>query len=239
MLGTIVGVPLSWVPLTAVPQRTALSHAFGGLAAGLVGIGKYYLFLHDGELTAFRTGAIVFEVALGLMTCTGSLVAAGKLQEILPTRPVTYPGQNFVNFTLIGAGVLIGILLVVNPAWTFLFPVLIVLSLAVRRDARDADRRRRHADRDLAAELVRRPGGRGDGLRAREQAADRRRCARRIVGPDPVDHHVPRDEPLVHQRAVRRVRPGRGGGGADRAAHGEVGDASRTPRRSSRTPTAW
>ncbi len=52
VLGTIVGVPLSWVPLTAVPQRTALSHAFGGLAAGLVGIGKYYLFLHDGDLTA-------------------------------------------------------------------------------------------------------------------------------------------------------------------------------------------
>jgi NAD(P) transhydrogenase subunit beta len=63
------------------------------------------------------------------MTCTGSLVAAGKLQEVLPTRPVTYPGQNFVNFALIGAGVLIGVLLVVNPAWTFLFPLLIVLSL--------------------------------------------------------------------------------------------------------------
>src|SRR6476661_6992667 len=92
VVGTAIGVPLSWVPLTAVPQRTALSHAFGGLAAGLVGIGKYYLFLHGGELTAFRTGAIVFEVALGLMTCTGSLVAAGKLQEVLPTRPVTYPG---------------------------------------------------------------------------------------------------------------------------------------------------
>ena len=129
VVGTLAGIPLSRVALTAVPQRTALSHAFGGLAAGLVGIGKYYLFLHGGELTAFRTGAIVFEVALGLMTCTGSLVAAGKLQEVLPTRPVTYPGQNFVNFTLIGAGVLIGVLLVINPAWTFLFPVLIALSL--------------------------------------------------------------------------------------------------------------
>ena len=130
VLGTIVGVPLSWVPLTAVPQRTALSHAFGGLAAGLVGIGKYYLFLHDGDLTPFRTGAIVFEVALGLMTCTGSLVAAGKLQEMLPTRPVTYPGQNFVNFALIGAGIAIGVALVVNPSLTFLFPILIVLALA-------------------------------------------------------------------------------------------------------------
>jgi len=130
VLGCIVGVPLSWVPLTAVPQRTALSHAFGGLAAGLVGIGKYYLFLHDGDMTSFRAGAIVFEVVFGLLTCTGSLVAAGKLQEVLPTRPVTYPGQNIVNFGLIGAAVLISIALVVNPELPYLFPILIALSLA-------------------------------------------------------------------------------------------------------------
>ncbi len=42
VIGVVGGVPLSWVPLTAVPQRTALSHAFGGLAAGLVGTAKYY-----------------------------------------------------------------------------------------------------------------------------------------------------------------------------------------------------
>ncbi len=40
--GTIVGIPLALVPLTAVPQRTALSHAFGGLAAGLVGTAKFF-----------------------------------------------------------------------------------------------------------------------------------------------------------------------------------------------------
>src|SRR6188472_3120766 len=57
VIGVMVGVPLSWVPLTAVPQRTALSHAFGGLAAGLVGTAKYMLWLHDGELTSFRTFA--------------------------------------------------------------------------------------------------------------------------------------------------------------------------------------
>ena len=41
--GFAVGIPLSKVPLTAVPQRTALSHAFGGAAAGLVGTAEYYL----------------------------------------------------------------------------------------------------------------------------------------------------------------------------------------------------
>ncbi len=97
VIGTAIGVPLSRVPLTAVPQRTALSHAFGGLAAGLVGTAKYFLWLRDGELTTFRMGAIGVEVILGYLTFTGSLMAAGKLQEIIPTRPMTYRGQNVVN----------------------------------------------------------------------------------------------------------------------------------------------
>jgi NAD(P) transhydrogenase subunit beta len=118
--GFIVGVPLSRVPLTAVPQRTALSHAFGGLAAGLVGTAKYYLWLGEspGELTPFRMTAIVAEVILGFLTFTGSLMAAGKLQEVkwIPQRPVTYPGQNVVNIGILGAAVTVGVLLVVQPA---------------------------------------------------------------------------------------------------------------------------
>src|SRR5438046_6019235 len=82
--GTVVGVPLARVPLTAVPQRTALSHAFGGLAAGLVGAAKYWLWWHGtgGTLTPFKSGAIALEVLLGFLTFTGSLMAAGKLQEV-------------------------------------------------------------------------------------------------------------------------------------------------------------
>ena len=80
LVGIVIGVPLSWVPLTAVPQRTALSHAFGGLAAGLVGTAKYMIWFQHGELTPFRTGAIVLEIILGYLTFTGSLMAAGKLQ---------------------------------------------------------------------------------------------------------------------------------------------------------------
>src|SRR5436309_12653921 len=101
VLGFAVGVPLSRVPLTAVPQRTALSHAFGGLAAGLVGTAEYYLRVSESpeHLTAFRMSALVAEVILGYLTFTGSLMAAGKLQEVkwIPQRPVTYRFQNVGN----------------------------------------------------------------------------------------------------------------------------------------------
>src|ERR671921_1901696 len=82
--GVAVGVPLSRVPLTAVPQRTALSHAFGGLAAGRVGPPQGHLLVGGGagKPIGFRVFAIVAEIILGYLTFTGSLLAAGKLQEV-------------------------------------------------------------------------------------------------------------------------------------------------------------
>ena len=136
LAGFVVGIPLSLVPLTAVPQRTALSHAFGGLAAGLVGTAKYYLWSSEGteNLTAFRMIAIIIEVLLGFLTFTGSLMAAGKLQEIkwIPQRPVTYPMQNVTNLGLLGVAALVGAALAINPAAPWgpsVFPIIIVLAL--------------------------------------------------------------------------------------------------------------
>ena len=123
-LGFVVGVPLSRVPLTAVPQRTALSHAFGGLAAGLVGAAEYFLWRGGSsgvEMTHFRMGALCAEVILGFLTFTGSLMAAGKLQEVkwIPQRPVTYPGQNVVNIGVLVMAVGLGVAVVLHPgaAW--------------------------------------------------------------------------------------------------------------------------
>jgi NAD(P) transhydrogenase subunit beta len=134
VVGFLVGVPLSWVPLTAVPQRTAVSHAFGGLATGLVGTAKFYLWQGEPEnLTAFRTFAIVAEVILGFLTFTGSLMAAGKLQEVrfIPQRPVTYPLQNLSNIGLLLVAVGCGVALVFQPvALSFLFPLIVALALA-------------------------------------------------------------------------------------------------------------
>ena len=129
-IGFGIGVPLSWVPLTAVPERTALSHAFGGLAAGLVGTAKYIMWRQQSQLTTFRTSAIALEVILGFLTFTGSLMATGKLMEIVPTRPITYRNQNLVNLLLlvvaVGSG---GYLAFVDPNYWPAYATLVAMSL--------------------------------------------------------------------------------------------------------------
>ena len=121
VVGTVAGLPLALLmPMTAVPQRTALSHSFGGLAVGLIGTCKYLLAMHAGGLETgaidhFRMGVISFEVLLGFLTFTGSLMAFGKLQEILPTRPITYKGQNVTNIGLLALAVLVGVYLTLRP----------------------------------------------------------------------------------------------------------------------------
>ncbi len=134
--GVAVGVPLSRVPLTAVPQRTALSHAFGGIAAGLVGTAEFYMrsASDPGWLTPFRMVALITEIILGYLTFTGSLMAAGKLQEVkwVPQRPVTYPGQNIINLLLLVSAVGVAVAITMHPgaAWApYVFPIIIVLAL--------------------------------------------------------------------------------------------------------------
>src|SRR5579864_3618685 len=99
VLGTIIGVPLGRVQMTAVPQRTALSHAFGACCVTLVGTAEFYL--RSPNIEPFMMAVLSMEVILGSLTFTGSLMAAGKLQEILPQRPITYRGQNFVNLGML------------------------------------------------------------------------------------------------------------------------------------------
>jgi NAD(P) transhydrogenase subunit beta len=137
-LGAAVGYPLAQVPLTAVPQRTALSHAFGGLAAGLVGTAKFFLYYgqkNEAALAPFIVVALVAEILLGFLTFTGSILAAGKLQEVkwIPQRPVTYPLQNVSNLALFALALALGVALVLHPLapWApWAFGGIILLSLA-------------------------------------------------------------------------------------------------------------
>ena len=77
VLGTVIGVPLGKVAMTAVPQRTALSHAFGALCVTLVGTAEFYL--RTPNVPKFMMSVLSMEVILGGLTFTGSLMAAGKL----------------------------------------------------------------------------------------------------------------------------------------------------------------
>jgi H+-translocating NAD(P) transhydrogenase subunit beta len=127
VLGTIIGVPLGNVAMTAVPQRTALSHAFGALCVTLVGTSEFYLRAPD--ITPFMMAVLSLEVILGGLTVTGSLMAAGKLQEILPQRPITYKGQNFVNLGMLLVAIGIAVYLVHDPSAMRLYPVMVGIAL--------------------------------------------------------------------------------------------------------------
>ncbi len=127
MLGAIIGVPLGNVGMTAVPQRTALSHAFGALCVTLVGTAEFYLRAPD--IHPFMMSVLSLEVILGGLTVTGSLMAAGKLQEILPQRPITYKGQNFVNLVVLASAVGIAVYLVLDPEAMHLYPFMVGIAL--------------------------------------------------------------------------------------------------------------
>jgi NAD(P) transhydrogenase subunit beta len=127
-IGSVVGLAMGvWVPMTAMPQRTALSHAFGAFAAALVGISEFYR--EGGHLqNRFMMGALGFEVMLGALTTTGSLLAFAKLQGLVRGTPMTYKGQNIFNMALLAVTVGIFVYLVVVPGSMPLFFAMVGLA---------------------------------------------------------------------------------------------------------------
>jgi NAD(P) transhydrogenase subunit beta len=130
LLGSTLGIGMGlWVPMTAMPQRTALSHAFGAFAAALVGIAEYYSYTHGwAEMGHLKMSALGFEVMLGALTTTGSLIAFGKLQGIVPGKPLVYRGQNVFNMMLLGATIVLFIYVIFVP--TAVVPFYAMLTLA-------------------------------------------------------------------------------------------------------------
>jgi NAD(P) transhydrogenase subunit beta len=127
IIGAGIGIPLGMVHMTAVPQRTALSHAFGALSASMIGIAEYYV--RAPQVTKFGMVEIALEVIIGSLTFTGSVIAAGKLQELLPQRPITYRGQNIVSLSVLGAALVLAFILVIHPEYMVLFPVMVGVAL--------------------------------------------------------------------------------------------------------------
>ncbi len=130
-IGTVIGGGMGLqIPMTAVPQRTALSHSLGALAAALIGVAEYVRQVGTPELGHFRMIPLGFEVLIGGLTFTGSLMAAAKLQGLLPGHPITYKGQNVFNFLLLGVMVGSFIYLICVPTTMAVFFLMVVLALA-------------------------------------------------------------------------------------------------------------
>ena len=135
IVGSIVGTPIALkVPMTAVPQRTAMSHAFGSLAVALVGAAEYY---HDAPtfggttslLEIFTISVLCMEMVLGFLTFTGSTIAFSKLQGIIPGRPFIYPGRIVVSLANLGIAVALAVYLVLNPSSSFVVPIIAAFAL--------------------------------------------------------------------------------------------------------------
>jgi NAD(P) transhydrogenase subunit beta len=126
-IGSVAGLAMGvWVPMTAMPQRTALSHAFGAFAAALVGISEFYK--SSGHLETITMSALGFEVMLGALTTTGSLLAFAKLQGLVRGTPMTYKGQNIFNMALLAVTIGIFVYLVVVPGSMPLFFTMVGLA---------------------------------------------------------------------------------------------------------------
>jgi H+-translocating NAD(P) transhydrogenase subunit beta len=141
VVGAIIGYPMGmFVPMTAMPQRIALSLTFSALAATLVGVAEYHTdILSVGTVDRFKMAAIGFEVMLGTVTVAGTLVAAGKLQEWITSKPVTFRGQNLFTGGLAAFTFGLFAYLVLYPAtqwvfytmlgFSFVFGILLVMPI--------------------------------------------------------------------------------------------------------------
>ena len=128
--GSAIGAAMAiLMPMTAVPQRTAISHAFGALAATVVGVAEYHL--HGGALPRGTMAALGFEVMFGSLTITGSFMAFGKLQELIKSAPVTYPFQNLTNIALFLVTTALFIWMIVDPTNSTVFYTMVALGLLI------------------------------------------------------------------------------------------------------------
>jgi NAD(P) transhydrogenase subunit beta len=130
LIGSAIGVPMAYLmPMTAIPQRTAISHAFGALAVGLIGVAEYYRLAPTQEPGSFVMWALMFEMLLGFLTCTASVIAFAKLQELMKTRPIMFAGQRLLNVLVFAGALVCAGMLIFTPASGALLPVFIGLAL--------------------------------------------------------------------------------------------------------------
>jgi NAD(P) transhydrogenase subunit beta len=132
VIGSIIGALMAiLMPMTAVPQRTAISHMFGALAATLVGVSEFYRHGNGAGIPHVQMAALGFEVMFGSLTITGSFMAFGKLQEFVKSAPITYRFQNHTNIALFFVTLGFFAFLIFEPASPAVFYAMAALGLVI------------------------------------------------------------------------------------------------------------
>jgi H+-translocating NAD(P) transhydrogenase subunit beta len=128
VVGVVVGSPIALkVPMTAVPQRTAMSHAFGSLAVALVGTSEFYQ--RAPNVDSYTVIVLSAEMILGYLTFTGSCIAFCKLQGLISGKPLIYPGRTVVSLSSLGIAIALGIYLALFPSHEFILPIMAAFAL--------------------------------------------------------------------------------------------------------------
>jgi len=123
--------PVGWyaaraVKMTAMPQMVALFNGVGGGAAALVALAEFHAHAPDpGRLSAESSISTVLSALIGSISFAGSMVAFGKLQDLISGRPIVYPGQKVGNMALFVGLIALGIVIVAGPQKQGLFIALI------------------------------------------------------------------------------------------------------------------
>jgi NAD(P) transhydrogenase subunit beta len=128
------------VKMTAMPQMVALFNGVGGGAAALVALSDFHRVAPEPGRVSFDVGvSSVLSALIGSVAFAGSLIAFGKLQELVSGRPIVYPGQKLGNGALLAALVAVGIVVLAGPerqalvialiAGALLFGILFVLPI--------------------------------------------------------------------------------------------------------------
>jgi len=123
IVGTVIGAPIALkLPMAAVPQRTAMSHAFGSLAVALVGAADYYQRVPN--IDTLTLSILSAEMILGFLTFTGSCIAFAKLQGLISGLPLVYRGRIVASLSSLGIAVALAVYLVLNPLQGFILPIM-------------------------------------------------------------------------------------------------------------------
>ena len=128
IIGSAIGAIIARkIQMTAVPQMVALFNGLGGCASALVALAEYNRFAGDLRIDVIIS--MVISLFIGAITFTGSLVAFGKLQGVIRSAPVVFKGQRFLNALLFTLFLIMGIIVIVNPAYST--GLLVILAIAI------------------------------------------------------------------------------------------------------------